>query len=53
MESVTLEPGRTWLNFSLFGDKTVGYELDDVQVTSGTLSRNGSAFVLKDPFMRM
>ena len=48
VESVTLEPGRTWLNFSLFGDKTVGYELDDVQVTSGTLSRNGSAFVLKD-----
>lgn len=46
--SVTLEPGQTWLTFSLFGDKSIGYELDDVQVTSGTLSRNGSAFVLKN-----
>lgn len=48
VDSVTLEPGQTWLTFSLFGDKSKGFELDDVQVTSGTLSQNGSAFVLKD-----
>lgn len=46
--SVTLEPGQTWLTFSLYGDKSIGFELDDVRVTSGTLSKNGSAFVLKN-----
>lgn len=48
VDAVTLEPGQTWLTFSLFGDKSQGFELDDVQVTAGTLSKNGSAFVLKN-----
>lgn len=48
VSSVTLEPGQTWLTFTLFGDQSTGYELDDVKATSGTLSKNGSAFVLKD-----
>lgn len=48
VDSVTLEPGQTWLTFTLFGDTSKGFELDDVQVTSGTLSKNGSAFVLKN-----
>lgn len=48
VDSYTLEPGQTWLTFSLHGDKSIGYELDDVTVTGGTLSQNGSAFILKD-----
>lgn len=47
VESITLEPGVDWVTFHLFGDHSQGYDLDDIQVSSGTLSRNGSAFVLK------
>lgn len=48
VESYTLPLGDNWLNFTLHGDKDQGYELDNVVVTGGKLSRNGSEFILSE-----
>lgn len=48
VSSVTLDAGQDYLAFSLYGDKSIGREVDAVNASAGKLVHSGDAYILKN-----